>query len=204
MCEYISNTPNLFALASIHSLECAYHTELGLCTCGVIPIPSIMDNDEDNYNIHDYSMSSISKCVFTMVDVLMDGEKIDEIPKIFMDCKAKSMVRELQKALTTGVGDGCKYMDVMVYGYIYLMRVKEYITPETFGRFAQMAMYMALKYHIDDYEGSIYFDFMANARATYREFMRMEITFLHLIDYNLNVSPYEFYTFRDTYLPTNP
>lgn len=196
-CEKCLCESNLFDI-SIHTTLCEYNS-LGWCNCGAIPMPTKLESDVDMLNEHDYPPGRTGPCLVTMLDVLLSGPKVEKVQNIFCSKRSHVLRNSCKSALITAVGDGCVYMDVMPLGYIYLMRVKEHCTPETLHKLAHIAWYTALKYHIDDYDYTLYRDFRVHANVSEKEFRRLEIAFLELINYNLYVSPHEFYTFRSIY-----
>lgn len=195
------------AMDAMHSETCKYY-EYKPCNCGVIPMPKL--RDYTTAGIHWYP--PMDECKKSMADELVKGPKqakqakqakqesiiFTEFDPTRMDVLANI---ELAVSAYSPWSENYVHEDVMVHGFIYLLRVLEYFTPQTSYKLAITAMFVAMKYHCEDALQVGMFDaFVEKARVSPAVLRIWEVEFLRLIKHQLYVSPYEFYAFRHMYV----
>lgn len=188
------------AMDAKHKQECKYY-DYQPCSCGVIPVPP--NEGLDDIGFHAYV--DTTKCCRKMASELTYGPKTLFRPHVFVDDDVthQNILENIALATSAYSDDFGNYLheDVMVHGFIYLLRIRELFTRETSYKLLITAMFVANKYHSEQAKQMGMFDAFVRAAGVFPSVLRVwEVEFLKVIRHRLYVSPYEFYAFRKMYV----
>lgn len=183
----------------LHTPTCPYFDYFP-CTCGVIPIPP--NRGWSHIGVHAYPNVSVIKQRVT--NELLAGPKSTVLPPVFTEVNTHmNALSNIKKATSVCNFSAGTYVheDVMVHGFIYLLRLRHLFTPQTSYKLSITAMFIANKYHSEQGCQLGMFDAFVESACVSPQLLRVwEVEFLQLIKHRLYVSPYEFYAFRKMYV----